>query len=98
MKTYDWSIFRYYRWGSIIFMLGFPILGVLISEYLTKASWVFILLTLIYGFTTYYLFLRPLFRLLCPICGKQFFAQPGSYIWFVRCENCQARIGDQKSA
>lgn len=50
-----------------------------------------------YGLGLYFFILKKLFKEKCPVCGNLFFAQPGGYVLFIRCDSCGAKIGDQVS-
>jgi len=46
-----------------------------------------------YGAAIYICTLRPLFKLKCPSCKRQFFPTSGGIIFFPRCASCGIKLG-----
>ncbi len=82
-------------------------LQILYTLFIWSAAIPFVLLTLVtkniifyaaYGlahmFMGYKYILRPLASLMCPVCEMRFFPEGGGNIYFVRCQNCRSKIGE----
>lgn len=91
-----WKEFKRIRLQYVLSMFTLPV--ILIPAYdVFPSDAALIIFSLSIVALLYFVFLRRLFKVLCPVCGESFFPKGGGIIFFVRCHSCGAKIGDDSN-